>query len=108
MIGWLVALVYNSVADFAEQLVEDFQGTHVRTLRRMFFNRPGTQYETPEALIVHLDRFGGQEALIPVVDAFNAAGHRLAWLEDRRIVISLAPVDRLGNDCRVSSLTGGP
>jgi hypothetical protein len=108
MIGWLVALVYNGVADFAEQLRGDFQGSHVRTLRRLFFNRPGTLYETPETLIVHVDGFEGQEALIPVVDAFNAAGHRLAWLEDRRVVVSLAPAGRPGNGCRGSLLTGGP
>jgi hypothetical protein len=108
MIGWLVALVYNGVADFAEQLAGDFQGSHVRTLRRLFFNRPGTLYETPEALIVHLDRFGGQEALIPLVDEFNAAGHRLPWLEDRRVVVSLAPAGCVGNDCKGSLLTGGP
>ncbi len=107
-IGWLVALVYNGVADFAEQLVGEFQGSHVRTLRRQFFNRPGTLYETAEALLVHVDRFGGQEAIIPLVDAFNAAGHRLPWLEDRRVVISLAPAGRPGNDCRGSLLTGGP
>jgi hypothetical protein len=108
MIGWMVALVYNGVADFAEQLAGDFQGSHVRTLRRMFFNRPGTLYETPEALTVYVDRFGGQEALIPLVDEFNAAGHRLPWLENRRVVISLAPAGRPGNDCRGSLLTGGP
>jgi hypothetical protein len=108
MIGWLVALVYNGVADFAERLVGDFQGSHVRTLRRMFFNRAGTLYETPEALIVHVDRFGGQEALLPLVDAFNAAGHRLPWLENRRVVISLAPSGRPGKDCSGSLLTGGP
>jgi hypothetical protein len=108
MIGWLVALVYNSVADFAAGLVGDFQSSHVRTLRRLFFNRPGTLYETSEALIVHVDRFGGQEALIPLVDEFNAANHRLPWLENRRVVISLAPAGSLGNDCRGSLLTGGP
>jgi hypothetical protein len=108
MIGWLVALVYNGVADFAERLVGRFQGSHVRTLRRMFFNRPGTLYETAEALIVQVDRFGGQEALMPLVDEFNAAGHRLAWLENRRVIISLAPAGRPGNDCRGSLLTGGP
>ncbi len=31
---------------------------------------------------------GGQEALEPAVDAFNAAGHRLPWLENRRVVVS--------------------
>ena len=108
MIGWLVALVYNSVADFAEHLVGDFQGSHVRTLRRMFFNRPGTLYETAEALIVHVDRFGGQEALMPLVDVFNAAGHRLPWLDNRRVVISLAPTDYRRDGCRGSLLTGRP
>jgi hypothetical protein len=91
MMGWLVALVYNAVADFAQALAGDFVGSHVRTLRRCFFNRPGTLYQTPAALIVHLDPFGGQEALTPVVDAFNASGHRLPWLENRQVVMSLTP-----------------
>jgi hypothetical protein len=94
MMGWLVALVYNAVSDWASTLAGDFAGCQVRTLRRMFFNRPGTLYETPEALIVQLDRFGGQEALVSVVDAFNAARHRLPWLENRQVVISLTPQAR--------------
>ena len=40
MIGWLVALVYNAVADLATELAGDWEGCHIRTLRRMFFNRP--------------------------------------------------------------------
>jgi hypothetical protein len=91
MIGWLVALVYNAVGDFAAALAEDAAGCHVRTLRRRYFNRPGTLYETPEALLVHLDPFAGQEALVPVIDRFNEANHRLPWLENRRVVLSLAP-----------------
>ena len=91
MMGWLVALVYNAAADWAGFLVGDWEGCHVRTLRRTFWNRPGTLYQTPQALIVQLDRFGGQEALQPAVDAFNAAGHRLPWLENRRVVVSLTP-----------------
>ena len=94
MVGWLVALVYNAVADLAEDLAGDFVGAHVRTLRRMFFNRPGQLYGTPEALVVYLDPFAGQDALVPVVDRFNAAGHRLPWLENRRLVISLTPRGR--------------
>jgi hypothetical protein len=94
MIGWLVALVFNAVADFAQGLVGDFTDSHVRTLRRKFFNRPGQLYVTPEALLVCLDPFGGQEALEPVIDAFNVAGHRLPWLENRRLVISLTPQAR--------------
>jgi hypothetical protein len=94
MIGWLVALVYNAVGDFAASLAGDYVGCHIRTLRRMFCNRPGALYETPEALVVRLDQFAGQEALIPVIDEFNAAEHRLPWLEDRRVVVSLAPNDQ--------------
>jgi hypothetical protein len=95
MLGWLVGLLYNAVGDFASALAGDFVGCHVRTLRRLFFNRPGQLYETPEALVVRLDRFTGQEALIPVIDAFNAAGHRLPWLENRQVVISLTPDSQL-------------
>lgn len=91
MIGWLVALVYNAVADFAAGLAGDYEGDHVRTLRRTFFNRPGKLYCTPTALIVYLDPFAAQNDLIPCIDEFNAAGHRLPWLENRRLVISLTP-----------------
>ena len=91
MIGWLVALVYNAVADLAQQLGADFAGEHVRTLRRQLFNRPGQLYETPEALIVYLDPFAGQEALEPVIDRLNAKQHRLPWLDNRRLVMSLTP-----------------
>jgi hypothetical protein len=91
MIGWLVALVYNAVADMAEDLGRDYEGSHIRTLRRMFFNRPGTLYQTPEALIVSLDPFRGQEALTDLIDDFNEEGHRLPWLDNRQIVLSLSP-----------------
>jgi hypothetical protein len=91
MIGWLVALVYNAVANVAVELAGDYNDSHVRTLRRTFFNRPGTLYETPEALIVSLDPFAGQEALVPVIDAFNTCAHRLPWLENRQVIVSLTP-----------------
>jgi hypothetical protein len=91
MIGWLVALVYNAVADLAETLAQDHWGEHVRTLRRQFFNRPGQLYETPEALIVYLDPFRGQDELLPLIDQLNAGRHRLPWLDNRRLVMSLTP-----------------
>ena len=91
MIGWLVALVYNAVANLAAALGPAYIGQHVRTLRRQFFNRAGQLYETPEALIVYLDPFAGQEALLPAIDALNAGNHRLPWLDNRRLVLSLTP-----------------
>ena len=86
-----MALVYNAAADLAETLGKDHFGDHVQTLRRKFFNRPGQLYETPEALIVHLDPFRGQDELLPVIDKVNAGQHRLPWLDNRRLIISLTP-----------------
>ena len=63
--------------------------------RRMIFNRPGQLYGTPTALVVYLDPFADQEALVPVIDRFNAAGHRLPWLDHRRLVIALTPPGRM-------------
>ena len=94
LIGWLVALVYNAVAKVGVELAGDFNDSHVRTRRRRFFNRPGTLYQTPEALIVSLDPFAGQEALVPGIDEFNACAHRLPWLENRQVVVSLTPQAR--------------
>jgi hypothetical protein len=96
LVGWLVALVYNAVADLATDLAGDWEGCHIGTLRRTFFNRPGVLYGTPEALIVQWDPFAGQEALVPVIDAFNKAGHRIPWLENRRLILSLKPGGRAG------------
>jgi hypothetical protein len=96
MVGWLVALVYNAVADMAQELGADHAGDHVRTLRRKFFNRPGQIYETPTAVIVYLDPFAGQDELLPLIDELNAAKHRLPWLDNRRLVMSLTRQARTG------------
>ncbi len=91
MIGWLMALVYNAVADFAARLDGDYEGCHVRTLQRKFFNRPGRLYSTPEALIVYLDPFAEQDTLLPEIDRVNAERHRLSWLDNRLLVMSVTP-----------------
>src|SRR5262249_23744064 len=91
MVGWLVALVYNAVADLAEGLAGGYEGSHIRTLRRTFFNRPGVLYQTPQALIVQLDPFEQQQALEPLIDDFNREGHRLPWLHNRQLLLSLTP-----------------
>jgi hypothetical protein len=91
MIGWLVALVYNAVGNMAVELAKDYNGSHIRTMRRNFFERPGTLYLTPRALIVSLDSFSGQDALVPWIDEFNARGHHLPWFNDRQVVVSLTP-----------------
>jgi hypothetical protein len=91
MVGWLLALVYNAVANMAVEVAGDYCDSHIRTMRRQVFNRPGMLYQTPNTLIVSLDSFAGQEDLIPVIDEFNARGHRLPWLDDRTIVMCLTP-----------------
>ena len=96
MIGWLVALVYNAVADVAQELGRGWEGCHLRTLRRTFINRAGMIYGTPKAVVVQFDPFAGQEVLTSVLDRFNAEDHRLPWLENRRVVLSLTPRQRDG------------
>jgi hypothetical protein len=96
MMGWLMALVYNAVADLSERLPERYRGAQVETLRRTFFNRAGQLYCTPESLIVYLERFGGQEELLPMIDQVNAQACRLPWLGNRRLVIALTPTARQG------------
>ena len=86
----------NHAPPASSWLPERLAGAHVGTLRRTFFERPGQLYCTPEALIVYLDRFRGQEALIPLIDNVNAQGCRLPWLENRRLVISLTPGSQHG------------
>jgi hypothetical protein len=91
MAGWLLALVYNAVADLSSWLPDRYHGAHVATLRRMFFERPGQLYCTPESLIVYFDPFGGQESLIPLIDFVNRQQCRIPWLDNRRLVLSLTP-----------------
>jgi len=96
LVGWLVALVYNAVADVAQELGRGWEGCHLRTLRRAIINRAGMIYGTPRAVVVQFDPFAGQEVLTPVIDRFNTEDHRLPWLENRRVVLSLTPRRRDG------------
>jgi len=96
MIGWLAALVYNAIGDLAKQLPTDYLGAQVKTLRRTFINRRGELYFTPTALIVYLAPFHKQEALIPAIDQINAQKHRIPWLNNRQLLISLSPDSRAG------------
>jgi hypothetical protein len=91
MIGWLIALVYNAIADLSVHLPDQYHRAHVDTLRRTFFNRPGQVYCTPTAVIVYLDPFHGQKDLIPLIDAVNAQERRLPWMANRRLVLSFTP-----------------
>ena len=43
-------------------------------------------YAAPYSMFEHW-----QEALEPVIDALNRKQHRLPWLENRRLVLSLTP-----------------
>jgi hypothetical protein len=94
MTGRLVALVYNAVANLAVELAGEWLDCHVRTIRRTFFDRPGTVCLTDEALLVSLDPFSGQEALAPVVDQFNDQRRHLPRLGNRLLVVRLTPPDR--------------
>jgi hypothetical protein len=88
--AWLGILLYNACADFAAELGWAWQGTFIDTLRRTFFNRPGKLYCTPAAVIVYFDReFCHQADLLPVIDRINAEQHRIPWMDDRLLVLSV-------------------
>jgi hypothetical protein len=90
--GWLPALLYNACADFAAGLGSAWQRTFIDTLRRTFFNRPGKLYCTPAAVIVYFDReFCYQADLLPVIDRINAEQHRIPWMGNRLLVLSVCP-----------------
>lgn len=95
MIGWLVALLYNACGDFTAELGSHWEGTFLRTLRRKFFNRPGKLYCTPTSVIVYFDRqFRQQDDLLPMIDRINAEHHRIPWMDNRLLVLSVSPDDR--------------
>ena len=71
--AWTRALAANLIEALGAQLGPPWTHAHPRTLRRTFLNRPGTLRETPQALVVELDRFPQQAALRPLVAAVNAA-----------------------------------
>jgi len=97
LMGWLACLVYNACAAFAEGLSPALAGKFVDTLRRTFFNLKGDLYCTPRALIVYLEEFPTQDMLVDYIDQFNAAQHRVPWLENRQLILSLSPhVPRAG------------
>jgi len=91
MMGCLAMLVYNACAEFAEQISSAYAGTFVSTLRRIFFNRKGDLYCTPQALIVYIEEFPKQDWLVKYIDQFNASQHRVPWLDNRQLILSLTP-----------------
>ena len=92
MLGWLVALFYNACADFATELGPAWDNVFIRTLRRPFFNVPGKLYCTPTSVIVYFDReLSYQGDLLPVIDRINAEQHRIPWMDNRLLVLSVSP-----------------
>jgi len=91
LVGWLACLVYNACAALLEGLSPALAGKFVGTIRRTFFNRQGDLYCTPQALIVYLEEFPEQDLLVDYIDRFNAAQHRVPWLENRQLILSLSP-----------------
>jgi hypothetical protein len=92
MIGWLVALLYNACADLAVQVGPAWENVFIRTLQQTFFNRPGKLYLTPTSVIVFFDReFHWQADLLPIIDRINAEHHRIPWMDNRLLVLSICP-----------------
>jgi len=76
----------------AAELGPAWKNVFIRTLRLSFFNRPGTRYCTPTSVIVYFDReFRYQDNLVPMIDRINAEQHRIPWMDDRLLVLSVCP-----------------
>jgi len=91
LVGWLACLIYNACGAFLEALSPAWSGKFVSTARRLFFNHQGDLYCTPKALIVYLEEFPEQDLLVDYIDRFNAAQHRVPWMENRQLILSLSP-----------------
>jgi hypothetical protein len=92
MTSWLVALVMNACADFAASLGTEWEGSFVRTLRRAYFNQSGTIYLTPTSVIVFFDHeLRDQTKLLSVIDRINLERHRIPWMNNRTLVLSILP-----------------
>ena len=92
LIGWLVGLLYNACGDFSMELGTAWEGSFIRTLRRAFFHRPGRLYCTPTSLIVYFDRqFAYQSDVLSAIDRINAEQHRIPWMDNRLLVLSVHP-----------------
>ena len=92
MIGWLTGLLYNACGDFSAALGAAWEGTFIRTLRRTFFERPGNIYCTPTSVIVYFDEeFNYQGDVLPIIDRINAEQHRIPWMDNRLLVLSVCP-----------------
>jgi len=57
----------------------------------MFFHHKADLYCTAKALIVYMEEFPEQDLLVDYIDQFNAAQHRIPWLENRQLILSLSP-----------------
>ena len=91
LVGWLACLVYNACATLLETLSPALAGKFVSTARRMFFNQKADLYCTSNALIVYMEEFPEQDLLVKYIDQFNAARHRIPWLANRQLILSLSP-----------------
>lgn len=92
MMSWLVALVYNASLNFADALSPNWQGAFIRTLRRTFFHQSGNLYITPTSVIVYFDQeLADQSAVVSMIDRINAEHHRIPWMNNRLLVLSIRP-----------------
>ena len=85
-------MLYNACADFAADLGPAWENVFIRTLRRTFFNQPGKLYCTPTSLIVYFDNeLRYQADLLSTIDRINAQQHRIPWMDNRLLVLSVTP-----------------
>jgi hypothetical protein len=88
--AWIAAVVTNVVEEFSEQIPQ-FHRAHLRTLRRWFFAVPAELYHGRGTLIVYLQPRRAKELWLALIQTTNARSTRIPWLDDRRLILSMAP-----------------
>lgn len=89
--AWVTGLAVNAMTLLTHSLPERYHYAHPRTVRRWWFNVHADLYKGKDTLIVLLYPKWFRRWWEQRVERFNAKNVRVPWMDNRRIILSLAP-----------------
>ncbi len=89
--AWVTALAVNAMTLLTHSLPERYRYAHPRTIRRWWLNVHADLYLGNGTLIVLLYPNWFRRWWQQSVKRFNAKNVRVPWMDDRRVILSLAP-----------------
>ena len=104
LVGWLKALVFNTLQVFKANLRDPFSRMQAGKPIRDFLLRPESLYATDDDLTVALDPFDSRHVLAQYVEQLHAAERRVPWLGNRRLRFTLANHDSETSGSQLASL----